>query len=396
MIAYLDIPSGISGDIFLSCLVDVGWPLEELQDIPRRLGLPSDACLVGREEVLRGAMRATHVTVDTPESHVHRHLADIEGMIAGADLPETVKETSVAVFTRLARAEAHVHGTTADHVHFHEVGAVDAIIDIVGVCAGLHALGIDTLFASPFPLGDGWTNSAHGRIPLPAPATLELLAEADAPTTPAPGPGELVTPTGAALLCELAQFRQPSFRLQRIGIGAGSKEFAWPNVARLWLGAQGDQADEYVVLETNIDDMNPELFPAVRHALERGGALDVWTTPVQMKKERPATMLSVLAPAAMERILSEIIVRETTTLGVRAHRVRRYEAKRTSESLQTEYGPVCVKLKWMQDNVLGAKPEYEDCVRLADKHDVPVRVVLEAAQAAANARFRPGMSPSRQ
>jgi len=395
MIAYLDIPSGISGDIFLSCLVDAGWPLEELQGIPERLGLPPHVCVIGREDVVRGSMRATHVTVDTPETHVHRHLGDIEAMISGADLPQDVKETSVAVFTRLARAEAHVHGTTVEHVHFHEVGAVDAIVDIVGVCAGLHALGIETLFASPFPLGDGWTNSAHGRIPLPAPATLELLAEAGAPTVPAPGSGELVTPTGAALLCELADFRQPSFRLQRIGTGAGSKEFAWPNVARLWLGAQGERADEYVVLETNIDDMNPELFPAVRHALEHGGALDVWTTPVQMKKERPATMLSVLAPAAMERALSEIIVRETTTLGVRVQRVHRYEAKRTFESVQTDYGPVCVKLKWVHDNVLGAKPEYEDCVQLAAKYGVPVRLVIEAAQAAANAQFRPGMAPSR-
>lgn len=394
MIGYLDLPSGISGDMFLGCLVDAGWSLEELQRIPARMGLPEDACTIGREDVMRGALRATLVKVDTAETDTHRHLSDIVQLIECADLSSNVCKWSVAVFRRLAQAEAKVHGAGVDEVHFHEVGAVDAIVDIVGVCAGLEALDIRTLHASALPLGPGWTNSAHGQIPLPAPATLELLAAANAPTRPAPGPGELVTPTGAALLCELAEFRQPSMNLQKIAVGAGAKQFDWPNVARLWLGHAESRADNFVVLETNIDDMNPELFPAVRSALVEHGAIDVWTSSVQMKKGRPATVLSVLAAAEQEECVAETMLQQTTTLGVRVQGVRRYEAERNFESVETEYGPVTVKLKRWNGRLLGVKPEYDDCERLAQQHDVPVRVVVEDAQAIANRQFRPGQAQS--
>lgn len=390
MIGYLDLPSGISGDMFLGCLVDAGWPLEELQGIPARMGLSSDVCTVRREDVMRGALRATLVTVDAAVADEHRHLRDIEELIERADLSPVVKERAIAVFRRLARAEAKVHGSSVETVHFHEVGAVDAIVDITGGCAGLEALGIDKLYASALPLGPGWTNSAHGRIPLPAPATLELLAEANASIRPAPGPGELVTPTGAALLCEMAEFRQPAMQLHRIALGAGSKEFEWPNLARLWLGNVGAGAGEYVVLETNIDDMNPELFPAVRDSLVEHGATDVWTTAIQMKKGRPATVLSVLAPAESEQRMADTMLQETTTLGVRVHGVHRHEAERTMETVETAYGIVRVKLKRMQGAVLGVKPEYEDCARLAGEHGAPVRLVIEDAQAVAYRRFRPG------
>lgn len=389
MIAYLDLPSGISGNIFLGCLVDAGWVPDELQTIPARLGLPDNVCTIRCEDVMRGALRATLVTVDAVTEDAHRHLSDIEQMIARSDLSSDVRALAIAVFRRLARAEAKVHRSSVEAVHFHEVGAVDAIVDIVGVCAGLEALGIDKLYASPLPLGSGWTQSAHGSIPLPAPATLELLAEAHAPARPAPGPGELVTPTGAALVCELAEFRQPSLQLQRIAIGAGSKQFEWPNVARMWLGEAEDAAGEYVVLETNIDDMSSELFPAVREALMRDGAIDVWTVAALMKKGRPATVLSVLAPMEMEQCLANTLLRETTTLGVRARSVHRHEAARELVEVETEYGPVSVKLKRVQGFLLGAKPEYEDCARLAREHGVPVRVVVEDAQAEANRSFRP-------
>jgi len=392
MIAYLDMPSGISGDIFLGCLVDAGWPVEELRATVDALKLPPDLWTVQQERVMRGPLAATLLDVRTTEGDAHRHLSDIVAILDAAALPRVVTERAAAVFRRLARAEASVHGTSVEAVHFHEVGALDAIIDIVGVCAGLDGLGITRLYASALPLGEGWTHSSHGPIPLPAPATLALLAEVGASTRPAPGPGELVTPTGAALAAELAEFRQPPMRLRRIGLGAGRKEFDWPNVARLWLGeaegATGPKglltASALVVLETNIDDMNPELYAAASKALFAAGARDVWLTPIQMKKDRPGVQLSVLGPAAQEAVLTRVLLTETTTLGVRAQPVTRYEADRTTTTVDTAYGPVQVKVKVMDGTPLGAKPEYDACVRLAQAHGVPVRVVLEAAQAAAH------------
>jgi uncharacterized protein (TIGR00299 family) protein len=397
MIAYLDMPSGISGDMFLGCLVDAGWSLEQLRSTIERLGVPAGSWHVGQERVMRGPLAATLLNVEAAEGDQHRHLHHIAAILDQADLPRSVKSRSLAVFQRLAQAEAAVHGSSIEEVHFHEVGALDAIIDVVGVCAGLEALGIEQLFASSAPLGEGWTKSAHGRIPLPAPATLAILSGAGAPTRPAPGPGELVTPTGAALVAELALFRQPPMRLQRIGMGAGRKDFEWPNVARLWLGqaepashtaaqidAQMDtQIEAMVLLETNIDDMNPELYGGVSRALFAAGARDVWLAPIQMKKERPAVQLSVLAPADHEAALVTTLLAETTTLGVRVQPVTRYAAARTMQQVTTSFGEVQVKVKWIDGKPVGAKPEHEDCVRLAEAQGVPVRVVYEAAAAAA-------------
>lgn len=415
-IAYLDTPSGISGDIFLGCLIDAGWPLSGLHNVLDGLGLPAESWQVEARTVMRGPLRATQVSVQVAEGDHHRHLSDIVAIIAGADLPAAVQERSIGVFTRLAAAEAKVHGTTVDQIHFHEVGALDAIVDIVGVCAGLQELGIQQLFASPLPLGHGWADTLHGRIPLPAPATLELLAAVQANTRPAPGPGELVTPTGAALLAELATFAQPAMRLVRVGLGAGQKQFDWPNVARLWIGEAASGTGEpsqpfpakdrtgqvpalqpdgefaphegdVVVLETNIDDMSPEIFGAVAQSLFAAGALDVWTAAIGMKKNRPGVLLSVLAPVEQEAALADLLLRETTTLGVRVRTARRHIARREIRSVDTEYGPAQVKLKWMGEQVLGAVPEYEDCRLLAERAGAPVRLVYEAVQAAAYYRF---------
>ncbi len=419
-IAYLDTPSGISGDIFLGCLLDVGWPLERLQAVVESLHLPPGSWRVGCETVMRGPLRATLADVSVTEGDAHRHLHHIVEIIRAGDLPPVVQEQAIAVFTRLAEAEARVHNTTPESIHFHEVGALDAIVDIVGVCAGLHELGIQRLHASPLPLGHGWAQTQHGRIPLPAPATLELLAAAGAPTVPAPGPGELVTPTGAALLAALADFSQPRMRLQRIGYGAGRKDFAWPNVARLWVGEEvasgkwqvaggGGQVagvqvasvqkenpwqsvesvpsvsfgSGLVVIETNIDDMNPELYEPVRERLFGAGALDVWTTAIGMKKGRPGTLLSVLGAGEKEAELAQIILRETTTLGVRVYPVTRHIAGREFRTIETIYGPVPVKVKLLDGAPAGVKPEFDECKRLADAAGVPVRLIYEAALAAA-------------
>jgi uncharacterized protein (TIGR00299 family) protein len=402
MIAYLDMPSGISGDMFLGCLVDAGWPVDELRATIERLGLPPGSWHIEQERVMRGPLAATLLKVEVTEGDQHRHLHHIAAILDQADLPQRVKERSLAVFRRLAEAEASVHGSTIEEVHFHEVGALDAIIDVVGVCAGLEALGIQALYASSAPLGEGWTKSAHGRIPLPAPATLAILAGVGAPTRPAPGPGELVTPTGAALVAELAHFRQPPMRLQRIGLGAGRKEFEWPNVARLWLGepqqaaqeVQDAQPEAMVLLETNIDDMNPELYASVSGALFAAGARDVWLTSIQMKKDRPAVQLSVLGMAGDEASLVKTLLRETTTLGVRVQPVTRYAAQRTVQQVSTAFGEVQVKVKWLDGQAVGAKPEHDECVRLAQQHNVPVRVVYEAASAAAYSLLAVAREPS--
>ncbi len=383
MIGYLDIPSGLSGDMFLGCLVDAGWPVDHLIGAIRKLGLPQQEWSVTAREVSKGALRATLVDVQARETSAHRHLKDIRRLIESSDLPQIVKKQAVAVFVRLAEAEAKVHGTTRDKVHFHEVGALDAIIDIVGTACGLHELKVQTLYCGEAPLGNGWVEASHGRIPLPAPATLELLAAVKAPTRPAPGPGEWLTPTGAALVAELARFEQPPMHLARVGIGAGQRDADWPNVARLWLG-EGKSAGPMVQIETNIDDMNPQLYAAVSEQLFEAGARDVWLAPVQMKKGRPAVVLSALTPASCREAVCELIIRETTTFGLRVHDVQRLEARREHKLVETPYGSLAVKLKWLDGELLGASPEYDQCQELAMKAGAPVRAVYEAAQAAAN------------
>ncbi len=376
MIAYLDLPAGLSGDIFLGCLVDAGWPVEALRATIDALDLPAGCWQVRAEQVLRGPLRATLVHVDVVETAQHRHLSDIRELIEHSRLAPWVQAHAIATFARLAMAEAKVHGEPVEHVHFHEVGALDAIIDIVGAAAGLHSLGIEQLYASGAPLGSGWVESAHGRIPVPAPATLELLTAAQAPIRPSPGPGELVTPTGAAILAQYARFEQPEMRLLRTGVGAGQRDPAWPNVARLLLG-EPLAAGSMVEISTNIDDMNPELYGAVTQRLFAAGARDVWLAPVQMKKGRPGVVLSVIAPASLEAGLSDLLLRETTTLGVRVHAVRRHEAGREVRSVDTRYGPIQVKLKLIEGEIWGAMPEYDDCLRAAEAAGVPVRLVYD-------------------
>ena len=417
MIGYLDLPSGLSGDMMLGCLLDAGWPLAELRRTLVKLNLPAGSWAVSSKDVMKGALRATLASVTVAEFDAappplsplspmladhgpHRGLEDVRKIINRADVSQSMKTRAIGVFTHLARAEAKVHGTTIERIHFHEVGALDAIVDIVGVCAGIEALGIEKLYASAVPAGTGWVNCAHGRIPLPAPATLEMLAAAGAVLRDAPGPGELLTPTGAAILAEFATFSQPAMTLDRIGIGAGQRDCAWPNVARLLLGepAAGSSADgaasrsTHVLIETNIDDMNPQLYEAVSRSLFAAGALDVWQSAIVMKKSRPAITLSVLAPSALESLIASIVLAETTTLGVRVRDVRRHEAQRQMQSVPTRYGDVTVKVKLIDGRAIGATPEYDECVKRASEAGVAVRLVIEAAQASAHRLLLSGES----
>jgi uncharacterized protein (TIGR00299 family) protein len=364
-IAYADCFSGVSGDMFLAALLDAGLPLEVLEDGIAKLNLPEQVEL-HLTETHKGALRACDLEVIVPHSHQHRHLSDILAILSASQLSERVKQTAARIFTLLAEAEASVHGEPVEHVHFHEVGALDSIVDVTGAAIGLEALGIERLFASPLPYGAGTIESAHGLLPLPAPATLAVLRMAQAPLTPSAAQVELVTPTGAAILGALATFARPDFVLSAVGVGAGKRDLVWPNLMRLMIGeTPTDEPSEMVQLETNIDDMNPQFYGYIMEKLFSAGALDVFLTPIQMKKNRPGTLLGVIALRRDEAALAELILRETTTLGLRVQPVGRFEARRAFGSIHTAFGELTVKQKILNDQVVQSVPEYEDCVRLA-------------------------------
>lgn len=392
-IAYFDCFSGASGDMILGALVDAGLDLDELRQALSGLAI-HDEFELSAETVQRGALRATLVRVDTHHNghhhnhhHEHRHLTDITAIIEASQLSPSVLTSSLAVFRRLAEAEGSVHGMPAEHVHFHEVGAVDAIVDIVGAVWGLERLGVSEVYASPLPLGGGSIGSSHGTLPLPAPAVLALLASAGAPTRPSQTDKELVTPTGAAILTSLAEFKQPPMHLERVGIGAGQRELSWPNILRLWLGTSLDgqpPARTYLsVLETNLDNMNPELIGDVMTRMFEAGALDVYLTPIHMKKNRPGTLLSLIARPQDEAALADRLLRETSTLGVRVHRCQRYEVERAVRLVDTPYGPLQVKLKWLDGHVASVSPEFEACRRAAEESGALLADVYRAVEQAA-------------
>jgi len=379
-IAYADCFSGISGDMFLAALLDAGLPLDVLQDGINKLNLPEKVELKVTE-THKGAMRATNLEVIVPHSHTHRHLNDILAIISDSQLSDRVKETASQVFTLVAEAEARVHGEPVEHIHFHEVGALDSIADVTGAAIGLEALGIERLYASPLPYGSGTVQCDHGLIPLPAPATLEVLRMVKAPLSPSTVDVELVTPTGAAILGALATFDRPAMTVTGTGIGAGKRDLPWPNILRLMVGETSDaEAGEMVQLETNIDDMNPQFYGYIMEKLFAAGAKDVYLTPIQMKKNRPGTLMGVIAYRRDEAALTELILRETTTLGLRSLPIGRHEALRDFKQIQTEYGKLTVKLKVLNGKVIQSVPEYDECVRLANENNVSLAEIYRSAQ----------------
>ena len=389
MIAYLDCFSGISGDMLLGALVDAGLSLEDLRaDLSC---LPLTGYEVRAERVTKRGLAATQVSVEVARDQAHRNLSDILAIIDRAGLPEAAAAPARQAFTRLAEAEARVHGRAVDEVHFHEVGAVDAIVDVVGACCGLHRLGVAEVHASPLPLGGGWVETQHGRLPVPAPATVELLK--GVPTYGGPVEAELVTPTGAAILTTVCRSfgPMPAMTVCAVGLGAGRGDLTHPNLLRLFLGEAKPklEAQALVMLETNLDDMNPELYDYLMERLFAAGALDIFYTPIVMKKSRPAALVSVLCEPAQAAALREIIFRETTTLGVRWHEVSRSCLEREWREVATDYGRVRVKVGRMGPDILTAAPEYEDCRELARATGAPVKVIYEAARAAFSAGPRP-------
>lgn len=383
MIAYLDCFSGISGDMLLGALVDVGLAVEDLRaDLAK---LPLEGYEVTAERVVKGSLSGTQVSVKTKHEHGHRGLSDILEIINGSELPAEVTLRARRIFERLAEAEARVHGRSVEEVHFHEVGAVDAIVDIVGACCGLHRLGLEKVYASALPLGGGWVESAHGRLPVPAPATVELLH--GVPSYGGPVEEELVTPTGAAIVTTIAsEFgTMPAMTVRAVGWGAGQKELAHPNLLRVFLGEPTVQPleQQLSLIETNVDNMNPELFGHTMERLLEAGALDVFYTPIVMKKSRPATLVSVLAEPSLVGLLSEVLFRETTTLGVRVTEVSRRCLEREWREVETEWGKVRVKIGRLDGEIVNVAPEYEDCARLARENDLPAKTIYEAARGAA-------------
>jgi uncharacterized protein (TIGR00299 family) protein len=383
-IAYFDCFAGASGDMILGALLDAGVEPEVWQEELSKLNLSGYQLKIDR--VQKQGIAATAVKVLVSEGKQERHLAEIEELVGTSQLLTEVKETSVEVFRRLAVAEARVHGTTPDRIHFHEVGGVDAIIDIVGSVVGLRLLGVEEIYASTLPLGHGFVDCAHGRLPLPAPATLELLQ--GVPVLLRDVEGELVTPTGAAILTTLAKGFGPfpPMTVEGIGYGAGQRDFPFPNLLRLLVGTTSPALDARMetltLLEANIDDLNPEFYGHLMERLFSAGALDVYLTPAQMKKNRPGVLLSVACPPAQAEALAALVFAETTTIGLRRQEVQRWALARERVEVETPYGTVGIKVAKLGGKVMTVSPEYEDCRRLALGSGVPLKEVYTAAEAA--------------
>lgn len=372
----------------LGALVDAGVELSALQQGLDSLGLPN-ACRLVAEEAKRHGFRATKVRVEHPPEHAHRHLHHITDMIDGSQLSARQKDLAKRIFTRLGEAEAKVHGTTIRKVHFHEVGAIDSIADIVGCAIGWDLLAVDRIYCSPVPTGTGTIEIAHGRVSVPAPATAELLR--GAPLAESIVRSELTTPTGAAIVAVLVdEFGPlPAMAIEQIGYGAGDRDFnEQANVLRLFVGAATTPpgSDVVWVLETNLDDVSAEVIGHCTTRLMEAGALDVYTTAIQMKKNRPGTKLSVLCQAADLARLEKIIFKETATLGVRRWAASRHKLDRRPHQVETAWGSVAGKLAILDDGSMSFAPEYEACRQVAEQRQVPLRDVYEAAQRA----FQPG------
>ena len=407
-IAYLECPTGIAGDMCLGALVDSGVPLEYLIEQLKKLGIENEYHL-WTEKVHRQGQLATKVYVDllghhksnhqSQGTHHHhhnhdhgtRHLPEIESMINGSNLPPQASQWSLEVFRQLAVAEGAVHGVEPEKVHFHEVGATDAIVDIVGTCLGLDWLGIEGLYCSPMPTGGGTVWAAHGSLPVPVPAVIKLWESRQVPVYSNNIDRELVTPTGAAIAVSLASSfgSPPPMKLQKIGLGAGSQDLVIPNVLRLWIGELVPetetlyQSEVISVLETQIDDLNPQVIGYVFDALFAVGAVDVFTQAIGMKKSRPGILLTVICPPEKVANCQDIIFRETTTLGIRHLTQNRAILQRKIQEVNTDYGIVKVKVasQGIGDikTIINVQPEYEDCAQLARKHNQPFKVIHQMA-----------------
>jgi hypothetical protein len=377
-IAYGDLIGGISGDMFVGAMLDLGLPLTRLKSELKKIPTLRYTLTVSKKTV--HSIRATRFHVVCPDKESTRSWKQIRTLIAGSSLRPKVKEAGIDIFSRLAEAEGKIHGVAPEKVHFHEIGATDSIVDIMAAAAGTHELGIDAFHFSRIPLGRGLTRALHGPLPVPGPATLELLK--GIPVQGIDLDGETVTPTGAAIVRTLGKGfgAQPGMTMEKIGYGAGQKDFTdRPNLFRLVIGTDSVpwSQEEMLVIETNIDDMNPEFYDYVFDLLFAAGARDVFLSPIQMKKNRPGILLRVIAEPKDRDTLARIILSETSTIGVRYYPLGRIILKRTSERLKTGYGTIRVKVVEEPDGTRRVAPEYDDLKRIASAKKIPLKLLYD-------------------
>jgi pyridinium-3,5-bisthiocarboxylic acid mononucleotide nickel chelatase len=392
-LAYLDGSSGISGDMFLGALLDAGVDAERLRAELAKLGLEDYEFKLGR--AMRCGIAGNRVEIAVSGAQPHRHLHHIEEVITKTALSDAVKSKALAAFRKIAEAEGKLHDKPPEKIHFHEVGAVDAILDIVGTCLGFEMLGVEEFICSPLNLGSGRVQAAHGSLPVPAPATAELLK--GIPVYSSDVAGELVTPTGAALVATLASSfgPMPRMTIDRIGYGAGANDPpGHPNIARLFVGeraAENTGGQETIsIIEANVDDMSPQIFGYFSEKALAAGALDVTCAPIQMKKNRPGFLITVLARPEQTDALANLMFAETTTIGVRIHEARRKVLERKFVDVETPFGRVQVKISILNGKVLNTAPEYDECERVAREKSVPIKEVIMAAQFAFRKKFQAG------
>ncbi|MBI5809755.1 MAG: nickel pincer cofactor biosynthesis protein LarC [Deltaproteobacteria bacterium] len=386
-ILYIDAPMGISGDMFLGAMIDMGVPFKAILRELKKLNVGNITIDVRKE--VRHSIIGTAFRVRLKEARHHRTFREIRAIIKKSGLSPAVKGLSIRIFGIIAEAEGKVHGISADKVHFHEVGAMDSIIDIVGASTAFTSLSVDRVVTGPIPLGGGWTDTMHGRLPIPAPATLEILK--GVPVASSNVPFELTTPTGAAIVKAITdEFGPiPDMAVQEAGYGAGKKDFKEAaNVLRVIIGkaeaphAAAAAAERLCIMETNIDDMNPQIAGYLMERLLKAGALDAFFTPVQMKKSRPGVLLTVLTSEEKKKNLLDIILDESTSIGVRTYPVERHCLERRMENVKTGYGVLRVKVSLREGLVVNVQPEYEDCRTIAGKKKIPLKMVMDAAKAA--------------
>ncbi len=386
-IAYFDCFSGISGDMILGALIDLGVSSKELEKELKKLNIPAFKLEV--KNVKKQGIGGVGVEVVTKDKR-ERRLKDILQIIAKSSLDKDIKESAKKIFTRLNDAEAQVHREHKEHMHFHELGMLDTIVDVVGAVVGIKKLGIERIYSSPLHLGTGFVKCVHGTLPIPAPATAELLK--GIPVYNKDIKAELVTPTGAVLITSLAEKfgDMPRMKVEKIGYGAGHKDLPIPNLLRVMVGEMDEdyEQDTVSLIQTNIDDMNPQICGYLMEKLFEEGALDVWFTPIQMKKNRPAICLSVLAERDDVNSLCDMIFSESTTIGVRISEVKRMKLARETKTIKTKYGQVNIKIGRAGKVVKNISPSYDDCKKLAQKLNIPLKDILEEANKEANRLFK--------
>jgi len=380
-LAYLDCFAGISGDMLLGALLDAGWPVERLHAVVA--GLKLDGVQVTVDHVTKNGIYATQVKVVSPSEQPQRGYNDLAAIVQTAELPAAIQQQALSALKLLAETESAVHHVPVEQIHFHEVGAVDTLVDIVGALVGFHDLKIDAVYSAPLPWSQGMVKTMHGMLPVPPPAVAVLMQ--GIPVVGVDVVGEMVTPTGATLVRALAKDYGPipTMRVERVGYGAGQREWPdRPNLLRLVIGqgeGTGLTVETLTVLACNIDDMNPQWYGPLIQTLLDTHALDVWLTPAQMKKNRPATIIEMLCKTPDVDNLRDLLLRHTTTLGVRQYTVSRYSVDRRIETVSTPYGAVRVKIATLPDGSIKAAPEHDDCAARAIEHGISIREVWLAA-----------------